>query len=99
MLGEQAREKMAVQTVQIVHSVANAELRVQIQQQMHIAKRPSKVEKDGPFVSEAGELYAQIHGDRRSTDPSLGTHHHNQLALRWEFFRVQILRNSRQQIF
>ena len=70
---------MAVQPVQIVDRIANAETRMQIEQQMGVAQRPRKIEQHRPLLRVRAQLHAKIYRDGRRAHAALRAHHHDQL--------------------
>jgi hypothetical protein len=92
-------QKMAVEPVQAVYCITDAEFWVQVEQQMHIAQRTRKVEQHRALARKRRELHTQIHRDRCGADAALGAHDDDQLVLRRKFLDVLILRDTQQQVF
>ena len=69
---------MTVEAVQVVDRVADAESRMQIEQQMNVAERTRKIEQRDVLVRMRRQLHAEIHRDGGRADAALRTHHDDQ---------------------
>src|SRR6202041_3313688 len=83
VLRHQTCKKMSVKTIQIIHGIANRESGMEIKQQVHIPKRPGKIQQGHALSSKCRKLHAEVDAYRRRTYPALRSHYNNQLIQRW----------------
>src|ERR1051326_995228 len=80
VVGDQAGEKVSIQTVQVLSCVADRESGMQIKQKAVVAQRPAKIEKDDFSVGNSADLGSEIDRDGAGADSAFGTHYRDQLS-------------------